>query len=101
MNPYILIGIMLAIASSGAGGFYFGSDYKEKSIAAEVLRDKEAYEAGMLLVADSLAKVKVIQKTNNITLEREIRIEKQYAECRHSPEALKTLNEALTQGAKK
>lgn len=92
---------LLLIGLSGAGGFWFGSDYKEKSIKAEIMAEKEGMARAAEAMAIEISKVKVVQKNQTNILEKEVRVEKVYEECKHSPTAFKVLNDALTQGAKK
>ena len=91
---------LLLIALSGAGGFWFGSDYKEKSMVAAMEKERDDFMKGAVMVGEELAKVKVVQKNTTQILEREIRKEIQYQECKHTPEALKVINDALKGGAK-
>lgn len=94
-----MITLLLALAA-GAGGFWFGSDYKEKSMIAMVEKERDDFMKGAVMVGEELAKVKVVQKNTTQILEREIRKEIQYQECKHTPEALKVINDALKGGAK-
>lgn len=95
MNPYVPLILLLLIGGAGAGGFWFGRDYQQGIYAQDELAREEATKAALDAVAESLAKIKVVQRTNNITLEKEIQKETFYQECRHTPEALKTINKAL------
>ena len=97
MNPWPLLLAVVLFAAGGFGGWKAAMDHRDALELADARGKAEALEA----VASEISKIKVVQKTNNITLEKEIRIEKQYQECRHTPEALKALNSALVPGGTK
>lgn len=97
ISPWPIILAVILFAAGGFGGWRAAMDHRDALELAEGRGKEEALQA----VAVELSKIKVVQKTNNITLEREIRVEKQYADCKHTPAALKTLNDALVpEGAK-
>lgn len=92
---------LLLIGLSAAGGFWFGADWKANAIAADVQREQEAHMVALNLVADELGRIKVVQKNTTQVLEREIVEKVVYRDCKHSPEALKALNDALVPGGAK
>jgi hypothetical protein len=87
--PYLLAVILFA--AGGFGGWRAAMDHRDALELADARGRADALEA----VAVELSKIKVVQKTNNITLEREIVEKRIYQDCKHSPEALKALNSAL------
>ena len=72
-------------------------DHRDALELADARGRADALEA----VAVELSKIKITQKNTTQILEKEVRIEKQYQECKHSPEALKALNSALVPGGTK
>lgn len=97
MNPWPIILAVILFAAGGFGGWRAAMDHRD----ALELADARGREEALTAVATELAKIKVVQKTNNITLEREIVEKRIYQDCKHSLEALKVLNDALVPGATK
>lgn len=97
MNPWPIILAVILFAAGGFGGWRAAMDHRDALELADARGRADALEA----VATELAKVKIVQKTTTNILEKEVRVEKQYQECKHSPEALKALNSALVPGGTK
>jgi hypothetical protein len=100
MNPYLLLAALLALGGAFAGGTWFGIDYQQKRYAEEELARKSGWADALESTAKELAKLKVVNQTRNITLEREIVEKRVYQDCKHSPESVRVLNDALKGGAK-
>jgi hypothetical protein len=94
MINWPLIALLISVLA-GAGGAWLGMDYKEKSMLAEVQREKDAYEKGMLLVAGELAKKKVVQNNTTQVLEKQIVEKIVYRDAKHDQETFDLLNKAL------
>jgi len=95
VNPYLIIACLAGILAAGAGGFKLGADHE---IAAQAREDKHvaaAVAAATDVSAKAIAGIKVTNTTIRQELEREIRTNTIYAECKHSPGGLSRLNEAL------
>lgn len=95
MNPYLIIAALVAVLAAGAGGFKLGADHE---VAAQAREDKHvaaAVEAANTASAKAIAGIKVKNTTIRQELEREIRTNTIYAECKHSPGGLQRVNEAL------
>jgi hypothetical protein len=100
MNPYILLAIGLAwVASVGFAG-YKGADYGETKAKADqaTLDDavKKTREAAIEGAAKAIAANKPINQTIVQKVQREIQTNTVYASCKHSPDGLRGINEALT-----
>ena len=93
MNWPVIFIVGLLVAS--ASGFFFGKDYEHKATLADIAKQQSDHMDALNLVAVELAKIKVVQKTNNITLEREIVEKRIYQDCKNTPEAVKAINSAL------
>jgi hypothetical protein len=96
MNPYIIIVVMLAIA--GAGGFKLGSDHEVASQAREQEHIAEAVDAATAVAAKAISELRPKYTTIRQELEREIRTETVYADCRHGASGLRLVNQALNAG---
>ncbi len=92
----ILLAVVIA-AGSGFAGWRAAMDHRDALELADARGRADALEA----VAVELSKIKVIQKNTTQILEKEVREKTIYAECKHSPEALKALNSALVPGGAK
>ena len=95
MNPYLIIGALVAVLAAGAGGFKLGADHE---LAAQAREDKHvaaAVEAANTASAGAIAGIKVTNTTIRQELEREIRTNTIYAECRHTSGGLRSINESL------
>jgi hypothetical protein len=96
-SPWPLLIAVVLFAAGGFGGWKAAMDHRDALELADARGRADALEA----VATELAKVKVIQKNVTNILEKETKTNTVYAECRHTPEALKALNSALVPGGVK
>jgi hypothetical protein len=95
MNPYLIIAALVAVLAAGAGGFKLGADHE---LAAQAREDKHvaaAIQAANTASAEAIAGIKVANTTIHQELQREIRTNTIYAECKHSPGGLRNINDAL------
>ena len=96
MNPYAILGAaLLAIAAYGAGR-WDGGRLKEGEQDRTKLAVEEAARAARESTAKAIASIKVQNTTIQQRLEKEVRREPVYRDCRITGEALNDLNEALT-----
>lgn len=100
MNPYLIIGAMLAFAAAVGGAYIQGrSDGQDKCVAEQV-RDEQVAQIASVAAADAAASAITAIKFRNTTItqevQREIQTKTVYRECLHSPEQLQRINEALT-----
>jgi hypothetical protein len=104
INPYILLGLVLAwVASVGVAG-YMGDDYGVSRTIAQQKKSedlvREAGEAAQLAAAVEIAKI----KPRNVTIQQEVRREIEtntvYRDCRVPADGVRLANEALTGRAK-
>ncbi len=91
---------LLVWAGSLTGAFFYGIDTgKDRQIASqEKTRELavEVKEAAQLGAAEAIAKLKPRNVTIKQEVQREIRTNTVYADCRHTDNGLRKLNEALT-----
>lgn len=100
MNPYILLGAILAIAGAGAGGFWFGMDYANGKYAALENERKAGWADALSATATELAKVKIVQQHTTRQAETIIKEKVVYADCKNTPEMVDLLNAAAKGAAK-
>lgn len=95
MNPYAILGAaLLAIAAYGAGR-WDGGRLKEGEQDRTKLAVEEAARAARKSTAKAIASIKVQNTTIQQRLEKEVRREPVYRDCRLTPGGLRDLNEAL------
>lgn len=97
MNWPVIFLISLLISFSG--GTALGIKWHSLEMDKKEKERLEAQATALEAAAAAIAKIKVTNVTRNVTLEKQIERETFYKECRHTPEAMKQLNEAL-KGAK-
>lgn len=96
MNPYIIIACLIAFLGAGAGGFKLGRD---NVIAGQMREDEQidkAVAAGVTAAAEAISKIKVVNKTIQTEVHREVQNNVVYRDCKHSPDGLRLVNEAIT-----
>lgn len=92
--PFIAGGL-IAAAIAFAGGVKVGSDHELAVQAREDKTAKIATDAAAKAAAEAIAGIKVKNTTIRQELEREIRTNTIYAECKHSPDGLRNINASL------
>lgn len=96
MNPYAIIIVLLAFMATGWGGFSLGVDHeKANQVDAQALV-AEAVDAANASAAQAIAKITVKNQTIRQEVEREIRTNTIYNDCRHTTDGLRLVNEAIT-----
>lgn len=99
LNPTVLLVILGAFAAGGLTGYWRGVNNTANKIEATEARLEQerqnTYDAAMAATADAIARIKIVNTTIRQELEREVRTEKVYAECRHSDDTLRLLNAIL------
>lgn len=95
MNPYLIIAALVAVIGAGAGGFKLGAEHELAAQAREDAHVAKAIDAASTAAATAIAGIKVQNTTIHQELQREIRTNTIYADCKHSPGGLRSINEAL------
>lgn len=98
MNPYLIIACLVAILGAGAGGFKLGVDHEVAGQARAEKLVADAEKNMQTAAAKVIATMRPTYTTIHQELEREIRTETVYADCRHSPVGMQLLNQALNGG---
>ena len=98
MNPVLLA--LLGMTLSFAGGTWYGTGLGvDREFAKRAREDaivSKAGEAAQLAAASEIAKIKPRNITIRQELDREIQTRVEYRDCRHGPDGLRLINEALT-----
>lgn len=96
MNPYAIVGGLLAVIAA----FFYGQHIGEQGAEADQARDdrvaKVAYDAAQKGAADEIAKIKPKNVTIRQELAREIETNIVYRDCRVPAPGVRLANEALT-----
>lgn len=100
MNPWILLAVVLLWGASVSSAGWFGYGAGRDSEIANRVENEEiarvAREAAQQGAADEIAKIKPVHTTIRQTLHRELQTSVVYRDCRHTPDGLRALNQALT-----
>jgi glutamine synthetase len=98
VNPYLIIAAMVSFFLAGAGGFKLGIDHEKAGQARDEQRIESAKQAMAEAAAEAISKIKVVNTTVQNEVQREIRTNTVYADCKHSDDGLRLLNNAITNG---
>lgn len=99
MNPYIIIAALVGVLAAGAGGFKLGADHEIASQAREKKHIAEAVDAANTTAGQAIAKIKPVYTTIQSEVQREIRTNTVYADCKLPADGLRLVNQALRGGA--
>ncbi len=100
MNPWMILGVLAAIGTAGGVGYLKGSQHMKNEIESDIAREERigqiAFANALSASASQIAKIRVTNKTITQELEREIRFEPVYIDCRHSDDTKRMLDAILT-----
>ena len=100
MNPKLALAFVLAIGFAGGLGYTKGAKSMKNSIAADIAREEQLaqriYDQTILATASEISKIEITNTTIRQEVEREIRTEKIYLECRHTGATKRLLDAVLT-----
>ncbi|WUR11929.1 hypothetical protein E7V67_019815 [[Empedobacter] haloabium] len=100
MNPYVLLGAGVLWLASAAGAFWYGTGVgRDGEIAKQSAVDKATVETRKLAMegaADAISKIVVRNTTVQGRVETIVRDNPVYRDCRHDPDQLRNINEAIT-----
>lgn len=99
MNPYLILVVMLGFMGFGVGGFKLGVDHEKAGEKDKAETVAAAIEAANQASAEAIAKIKVKNTTIQNEVQREVREKVVYSECRHSPDGMRLVNQALDPAA--
>lgn len=92
MNPYIVLVLLLA---GIAGGRHWGVVSTEAGQAREDKVAQVATDAASRAAGQAIAGIKINHQNIYSEFEREIQTNTVYVDCRHSPDGLRLVNDAL------
>lgn len=99
MNPTIVLAVLLGwvISAGGAGWYGFGLGYDRH--VAEIATQQAAAEAARKEALDAAAREIAKIEVKNVTIQgkvvERIKTETVYADCKHSPDTWKLIQEAF------
>ena len=100
LNPTVILAVISAVSISGGLGYCHGVSTTENSIAADIAREEQLaqrlYDDMVYAAASEISKIEIINKTITQELEREIRTERIYMDCRHTDGTKRMLDAILT-----
>ena len=99
MNPYLIIAALLAVIASGAAGFKLGADHELAAQSREDAHIAKAVASATQVSAEAISKLSPVYTTIQGKVIHEISTRTVYADCRHSPDGLLLINQALNGGA--
>lgn len=99
-NPKVLLVFVLVLSASSGLSYMKGVSHTKNSIAADIAREEQLgqklYDQMLSATASEISKIEIVNTTIRQELEREIRTEKVYLECRHTDDTVRLLNAILT-----
>ena len=95
MNPYLIIACLVAVMAAGAGGFKLGKDYEVASQAREDQHIAEAVDAANAASAQAIAGLKIVNKTIQNEVRREVETNTVYRDCVVPANGVQLANQAL------
>lgn len=103
MNPYLLLGVVLAFAAATGAAYVQGrSDGRDKCVA-ETARDERvtqiASAAAAASAAEAISRIEVRHATVRQTIEREIVEKPVFRDCRSGADAVRLFNSTLDPAA--
>ncbi len=105
MNPWALLGIVLAVGGMTGGAYWQGRQDGEAKIVAQEAREREiaaeAVDAANTAAAQAIASIKVQHRTITQEVQRDVLEKTVYRDpdCRHDAGSLQRINTAITGAA--
>lgn len=96
VNPWGLVIAGTAAVALATGSFVFGMKYQKGQDARAEQLIADVREQAQLGAAEAIAKNKPQTTIIKQQLETITRVEEVYRDCRHTPDAMRLLNDALT-----
>lgn len=96
MNPWALLGIVLAVGVMVGGAYMQGREDGEAKITAQQTREetlaKAAADSAASAAAAAISRIEVRNVVVNKALEREVLTREVFRDCRSGPDAVRLLN---------
>ena len=95
MNPYLIIAALVSVMGAGWGGFRLGVDHEKAGQIDKLQIVAEAVDAANTASGEAIAKLIPKNTTIRQTLEKEIRENTVYRDCKSSDDSVRTFNSAI------
>lgn len=99
-NPWVLLGLLALWAGSTSFAYLKGVSEgrqdqrsEQQTLEAATAAFREAAQQG---AADEIAKIKITNTTIHQKMQREVYTDVVYRDCRHTPDGLRAINQAIT-----
>lgn len=99
LNPWLLLGIVIAVAAAFGGGLRTGRSLEEARQARLEAAIRRASDAAQQRAAEEIAKLRVVHTTVRHQAEKVIRENVVYRECTTDPELRRLLDAARSNSA--
>lgn len=100
INPWLVVAWLASLAIVGAGAGLYAWNARADKCELDALRIDQAAtaarDAAIKAAADAIAGIDIKHTTINRRVEREVIEKPVYKECRHTPEMMETITEAMT-----
>ena len=100
LNARMILTVVLTLGGSATVSYYYGGKHMKNKLVAQLAREnelaQEVFDAAIRGTAQEIAKIEIVNTTIREELEREVRYETRYLECRHDDDTLRLLNTALS-----
>jgi hypothetical protein len=96
MNPYFILAALLALVAAYGGGRADGTRIERAKHLTAVETARDARDAALQVTADAIAKIEVRNVTIRQQAETIVREVPVYQQCRHDPDGLRLVNEAIS-----
>jgi len=100
LNPSAILVFVLALSGTATVSYLKGAEHARNKIEVAAARDEYianiAYSEAIKAAASEIAQIKIVNKTIRQELEREVRFEPVYVDCRHPDHVKRLLNDIIS-----
>ena len=96
MNPWVLLGIAIALAGSHFAAYRHGVTVTEGAYAMAAQEGQKARDDALQAAAKEIAKIDVKNVTIRQNLEKEVHEKTVYRDCLNTADSMQLINAALT-----
>lgn len=98
LNPYIVLGVLLAIIGAASGGYIYGGKHARNAMEAQELREQRLLDKVAETTAEQIAQIEIKNTTIRQKVETVTREVPVYRDCEHTDDVYGLLNDALEGG---
>lgn len=99
-NARLILVAVLSVGVASASGYYYGVKHTNNAHAKIRLKEQQieqrVYDAALRATSEEIAKIKITNTTIRRELEREVRKEPVYLDCKHTDNVKRMLDAILT-----